>query len=108
MPNVGSSFTATLSAQKIMKLKPSILNIYSIIFLIGCIGFTIYNYDQLSEGEGWGIVAMFGLFGFGVLLFVGNIVISNLFKNKTTANIIGLIVSIIATLLLIYGGFFSL
>lgn len=90
-----------------MKFKPSILKIYSIVFLIGCIGFTIYNYAQLSEGEGWGVVGMVGLLGFGVLLFVGDIVIRNLFKNKTTANVIGLVVSIIATLLLIYGGLFS-
>jgi len=90
-----------------MKFKPSILNIYSIVFLLGCIGFTIYNYDQLSEGEGWGVVGMVGLLGFGVLLFGGDIVIRNLFKNKITANIIGLVVSIIATLLLIYGGLFS-
>ena len=101
------NFTATSSAQQTMKLKTSILKIYSIIFLISCVGYTIYNYDQLSEGEGWGVVGMVGLFGFGVLLFVGDIVVRNLIKNKTTANIIGLVVSIIATLLLIYGGFFS-
>jgi uncharacterized PurR-regulated membrane protein YhhQ (DUF165 family) len=90
-----------------MKFKPSILNIYALVFLVGCIGFTIYNYDQLSEGEGWGVVGMVGLLGFGVLLFVGDIVIRNLFKNKTTANVIGLAVSIIATLLLINSGLFS-
>ena len=90
-----------------MKFTPSILNIYSIVFLIGCIGFTIYNYDQLSEGEGWGIVGMVGLLGFGILLFIGDIVIRNLFKDIITANVIGLVVSIIATLLLIYGGLFS-
>ena len=90
-----------------MKFTPSILNIYSIVFLIGCIGFTIYNYDQLSEGEGWGMVGMVGLLGFGILLFISDIVIRNLFKDKITANVIGLVVSIIATLLLIYGGLFS-
>jgi uncharacterized PurR-regulated membrane protein YhhQ (DUF165 family) len=90
-----------------MKFKASILNIYALLFLIGCIGFTIYNYHQLSEHGGWGMVSMVGLFGFGVLLFVVDIVIRNVFKNKTTANIIGLAVSIIATLMLIYGGLFS-
>lgn len=90
-----------------MKFKPSILNIYAIIFLVGCIGFTIYNYDQLSEGEGWGVVGMFGLLGLGVLLLLGDIVLHNIIKNKTIANIIGLVVSIIATLSLIYGGLFS-
>lgn len=90
-----------------MKLKYSILRIYSIAYLAGCIGFTIYNYDQLAEGEGWGMVGMVGLFGFGLLLFVADIIIRNVIKNKTTANVIGLIVAVIATCLLIYGGIFS-
>ena len=93
--------------QKPMKLKPTILTIYSLLFLAGCIGFTLYNYKQLSEGEGWGVVGMIGLFGFGVLLFVIDIVIRNLFKNKTTANIIGLVVAVIATVLVFKGGLFS-
>jgi uncharacterized PurR-regulated membrane protein YhhQ (DUF165 family) len=90
-----------------MKLKPSILTIYSLLFLAVCIGFTLYNYEQLSEGEGWGIVGMIGLFGFGVLLFVIDIVIRNIFKNKTTVNIIGLLVSIMATVLVFYDNLFS-
>ena len=93
--------------QKPMKLKPTILTIYSLLFLAGCIGFTLFNYNELSKGEGWGVVGMIGLFGFGVLLFVIDIVIRNLFKNKTTANIIGLVVAIIATVLVFKGGLFS-
>lgn len=90
-----------------MKFKPSILNIYAILFLVSCIGFTIYNYDQLSEGEGWGVVGMVGLFGLGALLFVGDIILNNIIKKKKIVNVIGLVVAIIATILLIYGGFFS-
>ena len=90
-----------------MKFKPSVLNLYALVFLAGCFGFTIYNYAQLSEGEGWGIVGMVGLFGFGIVLLVVDLVIQNLFKNKMTANIIGSVVSIIATLMLIFGGLFS-
>ena len=90
-----------------MKFKPTILTIYSLLFLAGCIGFTLFNYNELSEGEGWGVVGMIGLFGFGVLLFVIDIVIRNLFKNKTTANIIGLVVAVIATVLVFKGGLFS-
>ncbi len=89
-----------------MKFKPTILTIYSLLFLAGCTGFTLYNYKQLSEGEGWGVVGMIGLVGFGVLLFVIDIVIRNLFKNKTTANIIGLLVAIVATVLVFKGGIF--
>jgi hypothetical protein len=90
-----------------MKCKLSILKVYAVVFLLGCLVYTVYNYEQLSEGEGWGVVGMIGLLGFGGLLLVVDIVIMNLFKNKTTANIIGLVVSIIATLLLVYGGMFS-
>lgn len=90
-----------------MKFKPSILNVYTLLFLTGCIVFTIYNYAQLSEGEGWGVVAMVGLFGFGIILLIVDLVIRNIFKNKATSNIIGLVVSIIATLMLIFGGLFS-
>jgi hypothetical protein len=90
-----------------MKFKPSVLQLYAILFLTGCIGFTVYNYAQLSEGEGWGVVGMVGLFVLGIVLLLVDIVIRNLWKNKTTVNIIGAGVSIIATLVLIFGGFFS-
>jgi hypothetical protein len=90
-----------------MKFKPSVLQLYAILFLMGCIGFTIYNYAQLSEGEGWGVVGMVGLFVFGIVLLLIDIVIRNLWKNKTTVNIIGAGVSIMATLGLIFGGLFS-
>lgn len=83
-----------------MKFTPTILNIYATIFLIVCIVFTIYNYAQLSEGEGWGVVGMIGLFGFGLLLLVGDLILRNIFKNKVTVNILGLIVAIIATILI--------
>lgn len=90
-----------------MRFKPSILNVYALLFLTGCIGFTIYNYGQLSEGEGWGVVGMVGLFVFGIVLLIVDIIIRNLFKNKPATNIIGLVVSIIATLMLLSGGLFS-
>ncbi len=90
-----------------LKFKPSILNLYALLFLAACIGFTIYNYTQLSAGEGWGIVGMIGLFGFGILLLVIDLVIRNIFKNKMTANLIGLLVAVLATVLLFSKGLFS-
>jgi hypothetical protein len=89
-----------------MKFRLSILNIYAAMFLLWCIGFTILNYSELSEGEGWGVVGMVGLFGFGLLLLVVDIVIHNLIKNGKTANIIGLIVAIVLTVL-VYKDMFS-
>lgn len=90
-----------------MKFKPSILNIHSIIFLAGCLGFTIYNYDQLSEGEGWGMVGMVGLFGLGVFLLVIDLVLRNIIKNRTATHIIGLAIAVAATMLVITSGMFS-
>ena len=90
-----------------MKLRLSILNVYAIIFLIACIGFTAFNYGQLSEGEGWGVVGMVGLVGFGILLLVADIVLQNIFKKRRIANIIGLIIAVAFTILLINSNLFS-
>ena len=84
-----------------MKLKPSILNIATGLFLTGIIFYTIFNYGQLSEGEGWGVVAMVGLFGVGIVLLVIDFIIQRVFKNKKTINIYGAFVVLIATLLLL-------
>ena len=84
-----------------MKLKPSILNISTGLFLSGIIIYTIFNYGRLSEGEGWGVVAMVGLFGVGIVLMVIDFIIQLVFKNKKITNIIGAFIILIATLLLL-------
>lgn len=35
-----------------MKFKLAILSFCAMLFLTGCIGTTVYNYPQSSEGEG--------------------------------------------------------
>ena len=85
-----------------MKIKPTILNIATGLFIIGIIVYTIFNYRQLSEGEGWGVVAMFGLLGVGAVLFVIDFVIQRIFKNRITVNIICAIIAIAATFLLLF------
>jgi len=84
-----------------MTFKPSILNVAVGIFLTGIIIYTIFNYGQLSEGEGWGVVAMVGLFGFGLILLILDFVLQKIFNNRTTINIIGAVVTAIAILLLL-------
>ena len=84
-----------------MTFKPSILNVAAGVFLTGIIIDTIFNYGQLSKGEGWGIVAMVGLFGVGLVLLILDFVLQKIFKNRTTINIIGAVVTAIATLLLL-------
>jgi hypothetical protein len=83
-----------------MTFKPSILNVAAGLFIIGCIVYTIFNYGQLSKSEGWGIVAMFGLLGVGVILLLIDFIIQEIFKNKTTVNVIGAAVVVVAAVLL--------
>ena len=82
-----------------MKFRPSILNIAAGLFLIGIIIYTILDYGQLSQGEGWGVVAMVGLFVVGIALLIIDFIIQKVFKNRRTINIVGGFVALIATLL---------
>ena len=81
--------------------KFSLLNISTGLFLIWCAFYTIFNYGQLSEGEGWGIVAMVGLAGVGAVLLVIDLIIQAIFKDKRMVNITGLIVVLVAAFLLL-------
>ena len=84
-----------------MKLRLSILNVYAMLFLAICIGYTIINYKALSEGEGWGVVFMIGLCGIGIVLLVLDIVIQIIFKDRRTINIIGTILALAASVLIL-------
>ncbi|MEI9959157.1 MAG: hypothetical protein WDM90_23235 [Ferruginibacter sp.] len=54
-----------------MKFKLTILNVTAMLFIAGCIIYTIVNYATLSYAEGWGVVLMVGLIGYGLAaLFV--------------------------------------
>ncbi|HLK30162.1 MAG TPA: hypothetical protein VKT28_16390 [Puia sp.] len=86
-----------------MKSRLSILNLSALLFLIGIIIYTILKYKQLSEGEGWGVVAMVGLFGAGIVLLVIDFIIQKIFKSRTIVNITGAIVAVIAVFFLLKG-----
>lgn len=47
------------------------------------------------------MVAMAGLGGIAIVLLVADAVIRFLFKNKSTANVIGLVIALLATVLLL-------
>ena len=89
-----------------MTIKLSVLKVYALLFLAACLGFTIYNYEELSANEGWGVVGMIGLAGVGLSLFVVDIVIHNLVKNRIMANIIGFAVAFIVTLMIVFESLF--
>ncbi|MFT3822866.1 MAG: hypothetical protein QM731_03055 [Chitinophagaceae bacterium] len=84
-----------------MTFKPTILNITAGLFIAGCIVYTAFNYRQLSASEGWGVVGMAGLLGFGAILLVIDFIIQQFFTDRKTVNIIGTLIIIAAALLLL-------
>ena len=54
--------------------------------------YTIWNYKTLSAEEGWGIVAMFGLAGIGVVAGLADLILQRLVKSRKAINIVGLII----------------
>ena len=81
--------------------KPTLLNIFSGLMLVWCIGYTIFKYRQLSEGEGWGVVYMIALTGFALVLLLLDFIIQKSIQNKKAGFIAGAIVLIIAIFLLL-------
>src|SRR5690554_2106140 len=85
-----------------MKNRLTILNIASGLLLIGVIGYTIFNYGELSKGEGWGVVAMIGLFIIACVGLIIDLIIQFSTKNIRPRkrfiirNIIGLLILISA------------
>lgn len=84
-----------------MTFKPTILNIATGLFIVGSLLYTVFNYRQLSEGEGWGVIAMVGLFGVGVVLLLIDFIVQQVFKSRKTVNIICAFITIAATVLLL-------
>lgn len=84
-----------------MIYRPTILNVSTTIFLIGIIIYTIWNYSVLSHNEGWGIVAMFGLFIIRIIAVLIDLLIQKFIKNPIAANLIGLIIAIVTTFLIL-------
>ncbi len=86
-----------------MKYRLSILNCAVLIFLAGCITFTLINYGAVSEGEGWGVVFMTGLFVLGLSGLLVDWIIQLLIKNRKQQNITGMIVLLIYLVLFYLG-----
>jgi uncharacterized membrane protein len=83
-----------------MTYKPSILNVASGLYLVGCIAYLVIKYKELSGNEGWGVVGLFGLITIGAVLFLVDFLIQLFVKNRTAVNIIGLVIAVITGVLL--------
>ena len=88
-----------------MKYRLSILNVAAGIFLAGIVVYTLINYSRLSEGEGWGVIAMVGLMGIALVLLVLDFITQLIFKSREVVNIIGAILAFIATVFLFFNWF---
>jgi hypothetical protein len=71
-----------------MKYKLTILNSFSIIYLILCVSFLIIKWKMLNRFEGWGILGMEILIGIGLFGLLLDLVLKLIIKNKNTLNII--------------------
>lgn len=86
-----------------MKFRLTILSGVAYVFLTGCIIYTLLRYPILSEGEGWGIVYMIGLFFFGATALLVDMFIQKLFKSKSHQVIARIITAIIYISLFYFG-----
>ena len=86
-----------------MKFRLTILNVSAMLFIAGCIIYTIVNYATLSHAEGWGIVLMVGLTAFGLSALLVDLVVRNLFRNSKYQHLISGIITIIYIVVLFAG-----
>ncbi len=86
-----------------MNYRVTILNISAASFLTGILIYTIWNYKILSAEEGWGIVAMVGLTGIGIIAGLTDLILQQFIKNRTLINVIGFVIVIGLAIAIISG-----
>ncbi len=77
-----------------MRYRLTILNACTAVFMVSLLVYTLWNYDHLSQEEGWGIAAMLGLAGLGIMGGLMDLLLQVLIKHEGTVNIIGSFVAI--------------
>jgi hypothetical protein len=65
--------------------------------------YTLVKWSILSAGEGWGVVLMYGLGLFGLVILAVDLILTLLIRNKWMLNIIEIIIAILFTISLIMG-----
>ncbi|MDO3695960.1 hypothetical protein QVZ41_14000 [Wenyingzhuangia sp. chi5] len=74
--------------------KWTILRIYFLVYIACCITYTIAKWKILSYEEGWGVVAMVGLIGFGLFGLLIDLILTLIIKDKKVLNGIGILIVI--------------
>lgn len=83
------------------KRRLTVLNLAAGIFIIGCIVYTLINYRVLFSGEGWGIVAIAGLAGVGIVMLAVDVILRQLFRSRLIVNLIGALFVIAAAIFIL-------
>ncbi len=86
-----------------MKYRFTILNVSALIYLIGCICFTLINYARLSGGEGWGKAYMIVLFTLGLAALLVDFVIRKIFKDQKIQQIVSAIATVLIAIVIYMG-----
>lgn len=86
-----------------MGSKWTILNVSAIVYLTGCIVFTLIDYSNLSGGEGWGIAYMTVLIALGLSALLVDLIIRKIFRNRKTQQIVSIIVTVIYIVVIYIG-----
>ncbi|ALM08248.1 hypothetical protein SB49_10875 [Sediminicola sp. YIK13] len=73
-------------------MKFTVLKGFSLLFILGCLLFTMVKWSTLSYEEGWGVVGMIGLISLGLAGLILDFVLTKLIKNKWLLNLIELLV----------------
>ena len=80
--------------------KWSILRAYFLIYLACCIIYTIAKWKVLSIEEGWGLVYISGLISMGFVGLLADLILKQIFKNKSVLNGIGILIAIVFSIML--------
>jgi hypothetical protein len=70
----------------------TVLKIASILLLIGCLGYTFLNLEELFYFPGWNVISIAGLFFFGFAGLVIDFLLVKLIKNKLWLNLVELLI----------------
>ena len=80
----------------------TVLSIGIIIYYLVLIVFTVVNWSNLSNGEGWGVIAMFGLGTLGIPLIIAEIALRLLIKDRNKRIQYGIVALIVFFICMIF------
>lgn len=85
-----------------MRYRLSVLNIVTGLYLFGCIVFTIFNYEEMASGEGWGVIYMIALASVGMVGLIVDVILQQIIHDRKKLNIVGAILAFMAAFYLLF------